>query len=233
MIVHVRFIAFPYAHRAHDAPPSVPRRHRRFHDGPGITTDPFGDSNRPPTLEAGCAWSRCRRSFLSQSRQRRELSCLQREGDKPRQDAMANMLDSISQWGHLPRVFVYSGWLHPLVSPIQLVEALIVLCFLYRSVLRSSRGWCCRAFHASLLSLIRPHAAIYPAGYFPLHIVPVQIRRVIEECRARVSKGDTQNLNIGDVAIDDPASVLLQKYAWIGQVRAAQKEFRYHHRWPR
>src|SRR4030095_464580 len=39
-------------HRSHDAPFSDLRRHRRFHDRPGMTTHLLVDNKPPPTLEA-------------------------------------------------------------------------------------------------------------------------------------------------------------------------------------
>src|SRR5215469_18796016 len=35
----------PHTHRSHDAPPWDLRRHRRFHDEPGMTTHPLVDNN--------------------------------------------------------------------------------------------------------------------------------------------------------------------------------------------
>src|SRR5215469_18251338 len=74
MIVHVRFIAFPavgptpwygdllesvlgqHTHPHHDAQPLLPRRHRRFHGGFGMTTHRLARNILPPTLAVWRAW---------------------------------------------------------------------------------------------------------------------------------------------------------------------------------
>ena len=105
-----------------------------------------------------------------------------------------------------------------------------------------------RAFMLHVFSQYNLASRYVPASDFPLHILGAQVRRVIEECRGRISRRDTKHVNIRDVPIEvvddseepgigrpfrvDPAIVLFEKRACVASSSATQKKLHASAVWP-